>query len=102
MAEGVSEVTNPNITDPAEVAQISDRLKDDGGPAFPSATEDYWTIGMSTRDWFAGRAMQGFMLGLAEPLISDRDVTRVRLAIENTSRLAYLVADAMLRERDRK
>lgn len=75
--------------------------RNDGGPAFPFEFSEVRSRGMSQRDWFAGRAMQGFMLGLAEHLVSDGDAASVRQAIDNTGRLAYLIADAMLRERER-
>ena len=68
-----------------------------GGPAFPSheaAESDYRNRisggGMSLRDWFAGKAMQG-MLAASEnyptPELAD---------------YAYQVADAMLRAREVK
>ena len=64
---------------------------DDGGPAFPFESNSRHT-GMSMRDWFAGRAMQGFI------------ICRIggSLAIDETEKLAadaYRVADAMLKAR---
>ncbi|VBB10660.1 hypothetical protein [Burkholderia stabilis] len=73
----------------------------DGGPAFPSGEEvteiradgtryTYASApGMSLRDYFAAKAMQGICAhpdtwGLSTPQIADR---------------AYLIADAMLRAR---
>lgn len=74
----------------------------DGGPAFPIAnTYQPWNHdrseydgvvteidapGMSLRDWFAGQALAGLMV-------------RGALQAEAT---AYLVADAMLREREKQ
>ena len=70
--------------------------KDTGGPAFP--TKNYSTFqpiaegyseGMTLRDYFAAKAMQGFC---ANP--ANRDALPVEIA-----KGAYLVADAMLKAR---
>ena len=45
-------------------------------------------LGMTLRDYFAGLAMQGLIS------INDLDLTH-----EDYARLAYLIADAMLKER---
>jgi hypothetical protein len=45
-------------------------------------------LGMTLRDFFAGLAMQGLIS------INDLDLTH-----EDYARLAYLIADAMLKER---
>ena len=64
----------------------------DGGPAFPKLTQDErWktftsTDGMSLRDYFAGKAMQALAQGNY---------------FDATSRQAYMMADAMLREREK-
>lgn len=81
--------------------------KQDGGPAFP-CSEDVWeqpqntnrppelvdTIkyrGLSLRDYFAAKAMQGF---LSNPQISSLDFGEIVAD-------AYNAADAMLRERSK-
>lgn len=62
----------------------------DGGPAFPvSDLGAHGQFGMTLRDYFAAKAMQGICAhpdtwGLTVPQITER---------------AYLVADAMLRAR---
>ena len=60
---------------------------DDGGPAFPSADNP----GMSLRDYFAAKAMQ--------KLISYESCCAPK---DKTIELAYVVADAMLEERNNK
>ena len=60
---------------------------DDGGPAFPSADNP----GMSLRDYFAAKAMQ--------KLISYESYCAPK---DKTIELAYVVADAMLEERNNK
>lgn len=59
-----------------------------GGPAFPSQREHTAKEGMSLRDYFAAKAMQGLMV----------DVERPRG--DYIAEMAYEVADAMLRERE--
>ena len=56
-----------------------------GGPAFP--TERNLTQGMTLRDYFAAKAMQGLMVGVEKPSLGY-------IAVE-----AYKMADAMLRAR---
>jgi len=67
--------------------------KNNGGPAFPSSIVDdsLHVPGMTLRDYFAAKAMQG-MLEMAE----YRDLTS-----EEYARGAYRVADAMLAEREK-
>ena len=63
-----------------------------GGPAFPKLTQDErWktftsTDGMSLRDYFAAKAMQALAQGNY---------------FDATARQAYMIADAMLREREK-
>ena len=61
-----------------------------GGPAFPGAAsnERYAPQGMTLRDYFAAKAMQG-MLAAGEGVPSEK-----------LAKWAYDVADAMLAERD--
>jgi hypothetical protein len=58
-------------------------------PAFPSPYDDQ--EGMTLRDYFAAKAMQGF--------VSDPD-WRVDMMPDETARAAYHQADAMLRARE--
>lgn len=61
----------------------------DGGPAFP-ATYPCGPSGMTLRDYFAAKAMQG-MLAASEPY-----------STEELARYGYEVADAMLAAREAK
>jgi len=63
-----------------------------GGPAFPGHPND--VAGMSLRDYFAAKAMQG-------------DVSRVGYypigkQMNHAAMIAYAMADAMLAEREKK
>lgn len=63
--------------------------KQDGGPAFPTGLDLLWHAeGMSLRDYFAAKAMQGM---LTRPGSIDPQVDAA---------YAYTLADAMLRARD--
>ena len=82
-------------------------MRKDGGPAFP--TEEYEKIpsdgpydyyrkvgmsqGMSLRDYFAAKAMQGMM--------SNSNAKQEQIQSETVSRLSYVYADAMLKEREK-
>ena len=66
-----------------------------GGPAFPfvcDADFDYGT-GMTLRDYFAAKAMQGM---LANPKLHEQILAAGQSWIEES---AWKVADAMLKER---
>ena len=66
-----------------------------GGPAFPCGgiitNDGILYEGMTIRDYFAAKAMQG--------LISDSD-WRIDMAASETARAAYNQADAMLKARE--
>lgn len=67
-------------------------------PAFPvvgcTITDDYLQEGMSLRDYFAAKAMQGEL--------SSQDFENCNWANEeDLSQRAYLIADAMLKERQK-
>ncbi|OZI56989.1 hypothetical protein CAL20_15370 [Bordetella genomosp. 4] len=72
---------------------------DDGGPAFPWGEYGSHLGGMSLRDYFAAKAMQGLVT--AEDPWRGYDYKPVNgLTIpENDARLAYRIADAMLKAR---
>ena len=59
----------------------------DGGGAFPIAHSYLIQSGMSLRDYFAAKAMQALAQGNY---------------FDATARQAYMIADAMLRERERE
>lgn len=64
----------------------------DGGPAFPVQDAEKWQgHGMTLRDYFAAKAMQGMCSGGRWPDGYDRPEIAER---------AYLMADAMLKARD--
>jgi hypothetical protein len=67
-------------------------MKDTGGPAFPSTHPHGREEGMSLRDWFAGKAMQGLLACPVQPQ-SGPDMY---------ARDAYALADAMLKERSKE
>lgn len=78
----------------------------DGGPAFP--TEGRGPDGMSLRDWFAGKALEAFIVKV---LPTNEEAIRLNIIWDHeaatafrkqAAEVAYLYADAMLAERERK
>ena len=73
---------------------------DDGGPAFPEHVaispsgdiygSNYFSAGMSVRDWFAGQALAGWLAGLP---------VDAAVRAPNVASFAYEIADAMLAAR---
>jgi hypothetical protein len=59
-----------------------------GGPAFPIGSN----AGMSLRDWFAGQAMVGILANDSDP--SPEQVPHIVAS-------AYILADAMLSQREK-
>lgn len=80
------------MADPNDVDAMLDEMN--GGPAFPcaddEATYEQPNRGMSLRDYFAAKAMQGYC--------SDRE-WRADCDADATARSAYFIADAMLKAR---
>lgn len=73
--------------------------KETGGPAFPiplNAGETYKSHGpadgMTLRDWFAGKALMGFMASTSNPR---------RFHPDEDAAYFYALADAMLKERSK-
>ena len=65
--------------------------KNDGGPAFPYGEPTHGgEDGMTLRDYFAGRAMQSYLLD------KDRD----SFTFEQWAQASYEMADAMLKARE--
>ena len=65
---------------------------DNGGPAFPTGV--YTVEGMTLRDYFAAKAMQGF--------ITNFDTRRSDIIdVPELARSAYYLADAMIAERNK-
>jgi hypothetical protein len=76
--------------------------KETGGPAFPyqDVLPDGMAnltpqIGMTLRDYFAAKAMQGLIASPRTPLGTVNDVTDQLIA-----KLSYIMADAMLKVRE--
>ena len=65
---------------------------DNGGPAFPAQFFDERATGITARDYFAAKAMQGL---LSAHFCSDEYTSEVIAAT------AYQMADAMLTERSK-
>ena len=65
-----------------------------GGPAFPTTKPlEHWgdpNQGMTLRDYFAAKAMQGFMANKSNPM---------HYQPEEDARWAYMIADALLKAR---
>ena len=71
-------------------------MKDTGGPAFPTLADNGHAMnqdGMSLRDWFAGKAMQGMIA-----CDTERSPEQVPIIVKS----AYVMADAMLKERSKE
>jgi hypothetical protein len=71
-------------------------MKDAGGPAFPTGTGvTPYNPGMTLRDYFAAKAMQSLFAGaIADAFTLDQDIN-----CDMAARIAYTMADAMLKER---
>lgn len=71
------------------------KLEGDGGQAFPHGDMVHGgCTGMTLRDYFAAKAMQGLILNEAEDGTIGSDNVEPALA-----KLSYQIADAMLAER---
>ena len=88
--------------------------KKDGGPAFPEVTGDFleggsgeiWSIGgMSLRDYFAAKAMQGIISNFSNEIVLEAHINLAddfeMSPDEMTACSAYSLADAMLKERNK-
>jgi hypothetical protein len=67
----------------------------DGGPAFPCVDggANYLQEGMSLRDYFAAKAMQGYITGCLH-------IARAEYIIQSAVKSSYEIADAMLAARE--
>jgi hypothetical protein len=65
-----------------------------GGPAFPSQREHTTKEGMTLRDYFAAKAMQGWLATYPNDM-AVQDVSPTNIAD-----FAYRMADAMLKARE--
>ena len=68
--------------------------KNNGGPAFPHYDVETTQVipGMTLRDWFAGKAMQGLQANPVEDVCE--------MSYEEIAKYAYAQADAMLKARE--
>jgi hypothetical protein len=66
-----------------------------GGPAFPcpETEKHYKDEGMTLRDYFAAKAMQGILAG-THPIVKETE------PLPTVARVAYAQADAMLKARN--
>lgn len=64
-------------------------------PAFPSESDAYWYFGLSKRDYFAAAALTGLANRLAQDLGDGFNLPAYIV------RDAYVLADAMLEERQK-
>lgn len=78
----------------------------DGGPAFPVVSHgsvsdhQFFSGGMTLRDWFAGQALIGVSAelvkhGYPKPEFSHGEIYSI-------STTAYMIADAMIAEREKR
>lgn len=83
--------------------------QNNGGPAFPTVEQFnnngsiavYADSGMSIRDYFAAKAMAAIQATPEHVLESDGSDGPSPLTDADIARLAYQMADAMLKERDK-
>jgi hypothetical protein len=66
---------------------------DDGGAAFPGSG-DY--SGMTLRQWYAGMAMQGAMVGVT--ISEEAPEQQIKVVAEEVARRIFIFADAMIEE----
>ena len=69
---------------------MEEKKKPENPHAFPvlDPNGSYWQEGMTLRDYFAAKAMQGTQMGFDQRSIDEQ------------ARLAYKIADAMLKQRN--
>lgn len=82
----------------------------DGGPAFPipgavshfggEKFKDEAYAGMTLRDYFAAKAMQGFLAAEANPRVGTESEPYSRKYADYLALEAYALADAMLAARE--
>jgi hypothetical protein len=66
--------------------------KNNGGPAFPRQHD--WSDGMTLRDYFAAKALQGWLAMYANDTLERTPPP------ESAATIAYAYADAMLKARE--
>jgi hypothetical protein len=79
--------------------------RDNGGPAFPSVTENYGVgtegaeRGMDLRDYFAGQVISQCQITVTRQEPAEADPALVAAYAHRYAKTAYAIADAMLAER---
>ena len=70
--------------------------------AFPSVGDDYIRYGMTLRDYFAAKAMQGIIIryGQEPPYLLISEDSDVDAADAETAKYAYEIADMMMQARE--
>jgi len=76
--------------------------KDNGGPAFPDYGQGRAARGMTLRDWFAGRAVSGFLAGVDKERLSDTMTEHNMSAPVAIAQIVGSIADAMIAERGKE
>jgi hypothetical protein len=71
--------------------------KNNGVPAFPVAHDGFYKLGMTLRDWFAGQALATVVDGALKLLRATEQMP----AADKMAHAAYVLADAMIKERDK-
>ena len=64
-------------------------------PAFPTPAHNLTNDGMQLRDYFAAKAMQGWLASFPEHV----EASTAEKSCHVTARLAYTIADAMMKAR---
>ena len=76
-------------------------IKDNGGPAFPETCGDQIVPGMTLRDYFAAKALQGLLANAGGPIQANgmSGWGFCNSTVQHAAKFAYEWADAMLAER---
>jgi hypothetical protein len=77
-------------------------MNETGGPAFPVQVKffDQRTTGMTLRDYFAAKAMEGWVA--SSPVIAGEPINGSVAMAEQIAGASFILADAMLRAREQK
>lgn len=89
---------------------MSTGFRDNGGQAFPSAEhqKDYdgntytsFHDGMTLRDYFAAKAMMGWLASYGPDAVHPIDSPQPKVALDHLAKGAYAIADSMIAERNK-
>lgn len=72
--------------------EVDPKWRADGGPAFPAESRSHYWRGMSARDYFAAKCLEGY---------AKADWQGLTTYSEDFAAKAYQVADAMLAQREK-